>query len=239
MPFNPLSITGCTLWLKGDSGVYHDAGTTLATNGQSAAQWNDQSGNAHHATIIATPTYVTGLSPSGLGAINFSSNGASNLGFTVGSPYTIFVVYSVHTAAGNHRAVQGSNNWLIGPRSGFHTHFNGGFVSGTGLAFTADLFVIGSATNSGSASTIEFNGVDKTTAGGTTGTPGTLCLGATGNASSEGLGTSGDVAYIAEVLVYTSVLGSTDRGNVTTYLTRWQNAAPAPSATGACLLPAM
>ncbi|MDA9563313.1 hypothetical protein N9R81_01400, partial [Flavobacteriales bacterium] len=51
------------LWLKANSSVYNDAGTTPATNGQSIQQWNDLSGNANHVTQTVAgdkPTYVTG-----------------------------------------------------------------------------------------------------------------------------------------------------------------------------------
>jgi hypothetical protein len=35
-------------WYKADTGVYNDAGTTPATNGQTVQQWNDQSGHGYH-----------------------------------------------------------------------------------------------------------------------------------------------------------------------------------------------
>ncbi len=48
---DPTVITGCKLWVKSDTGVYKDAGTTLATaSGDKVIQWNDQSGNANHLT---------------------------------------------------------------------------------------------------------------------------------------------------------------------------------------------
>jgi hypothetical protein len=49
-------------WYKADAGVYHDAGVTLATNGQTVWQWNDQSGNGYHlvqATSAKRPTLTT------------------------------------------------------------------------------------------------------------------------------------------------------------------------------------
>lgn len=61
---DPTTITGCKLWLKADSGVYNDAGTTLATNGQTVQQWNDQSGNGNNATQSTSgsrPTYQTSV----------------------------------------------------------------------------------------------------------------------------------------------------------------------------------
>jgi hypothetical protein len=36
------------LWLDAEVGVYKDAGTTLAADGETVQQWNDQSGNGYH-----------------------------------------------------------------------------------------------------------------------------------------------------------------------------------------------
>jgi hypothetical protein len=106
-------------------------------------------------------------------------------GFTVAAPYTIFVVYRVVDVTGNHRAVQGSNNWLIGPRGGFHQHFAGGFVTGTGPAVSVGSFIRAYATNSGTASHIVFDGTDFTSSTAPVTAPGTLDLGATGAAPSQ------------------------------------------------------
>lgn len=48
----PATIFGANLmaWYSADAGAYSDAGSTLATDGQSVQQWNDQSGNNAHLT---------------------------------------------------------------------------------------------------------------------------------------------------------------------------------------------
>jgi len=46
----PGTITDLQLWLRSDVGVYSDAGITAAIEGESAVQWNDQSGNDRHFT---------------------------------------------------------------------------------------------------------------------------------------------------------------------------------------------
>ncbi len=60
-----IPTSGNVLWLKADAAVYNDAAATLlATNGQTVAQWNDQSGNTAHAICTPTtyrPTYVTNV----------------------------------------------------------------------------------------------------------------------------------------------------------------------------------
>lgn len=60
----PDVIFGANLrgWYKADTGVYNDAGSTLATDGQTVQQWNDQSGignNISQATGGNRPTYDT------------------------------------------------------------------------------------------------------------------------------------------------------------------------------------
>ena len=52
------------LWLSADRGVYNNAGTTLASNGDNVRQWNDRSGNGRHAgeTVLANrPNLVTAV----------------------------------------------------------------------------------------------------------------------------------------------------------------------------------
>lgn len=52
------------LWLDASSGVYNNAGTTLASNGNDVQQWNDRSGNAKNASQAVAgvrPNYVTNV----------------------------------------------------------------------------------------------------------------------------------------------------------------------------------
>lgn len=61
--WTPASLGAALIaWYKADSGVYVDAGVTLATNSQTVQQWNDQSGNGYHlkqATGGNRPTFLT------------------------------------------------------------------------------------------------------------------------------------------------------------------------------------
>ncbi len=59
---DPTVISGCKLWLKSDTGVYKDSGTTPSGNGEKVLQWNDQSGqgnNCTHADNSDEPLYVS------------------------------------------------------------------------------------------------------------------------------------------------------------------------------------
>ncbi|MBL8000823.1 MAG: T9SS type A sorting domain-containing protein [Flavobacteriales bacterium] len=58
------SSTTNALWLRADRGVYRDAGTNLATNGENVFQWNDMSGNALFASepfSVNRPDLRTGV----------------------------------------------------------------------------------------------------------------------------------------------------------------------------------
>lgn len=75
--FVPTDISGLVFWVSADSGAYTDAGTTLATNGQTVQQWNDRStsaANASQATAGSRPTYQTGQVNS-LPALTFDGAG--------------------------------------------------------------------------------------------------------------------------------------------------------------------
>ena len=79
----PPSIFGADLvaWYKADTAVYNDAGITLATNGQTVQQWNDQSGNGYNlsqATSANRPTLNT-AGYNSKPAIIFSSSAATQL----------------------------------------------------------------------------------------------------------------------------------------------------------------
>lgn len=95
------AICGPVLWLKADAEVFTDAGITLATDGQSVQQWNDQSGNGNHVsqtTAINKPTFKSpdatarpALYFDGVNKKVFLNNTVSNL-VTAGAARTVFVV---------------------------------------------------------------------------------------------------------------------------------------------------
>lgn len=74
----PGGVAAPTVWLRADEDVYVNAGTTLATNGQTVQQWNTRNGitgaNATQATGANRPTYITGTM-NGNPALRFT-NGA-------------------------------------------------------------------------------------------------------------------------------------------------------------------
>lgn len=75
------SSTSNVLWLSADSGVYSNAGTSLAVNGANVQLWNDRSGNTRHAvqnTLANRPNYQTNVF-NGKPVIRFTSANADRL----------------------------------------------------------------------------------------------------------------------------------------------------------------
>lgn len=60
----PDSLSGLTGWWSADYGVYSDAGTTPAVDGDGIYQWNDRSGNGRHFYMTSAsnrPMYKTSI----------------------------------------------------------------------------------------------------------------------------------------------------------------------------------
>ena len=88
----PLTISDLALWLKADAGVFSDAGSTPAVDGDLVTQWNDQSGNNNHAGASVKPTYETN-SLNGLPSIRFP--GSKHFGLTSSVVTTEITVFCV------------------------------------------------------------------------------------------------------------------------------------------------
>jgi hypothetical protein len=122
----PTDIAGLRLWLKSDTGVYSDAGVTLATNGQGVQEWHDQSGNGNHATQSTPgnrPVLVTSAINS-LPAIDFDDAGPQY--FDLGGPMSgatagsIFVVIKVNNDPPNAQIRSGLWDFSA---TDFNTHY--------------------------------------------------------------------------------------------------------------------
>jgi hypothetical protein len=97
-PWTPASLGSALVgWYKADTGVYNDAGVTLATNGQTVQQWNDQSGNGNHITQTGAGTNKPTLNTTGF-------NGLSTIVFTGSNAQwlerTSFAIGNVSTSSG-------------------------------------------------------------------------------------------------------------------------------------------
>lgn len=94
------------LWLDSTSGVYTDAGTTLATNGQTIQQWNSKAGGAvaSQSTGASRPTFFSGVLNSKPGI--FFDGTDDSLSF---SQITTSGHYIIAYVATNADAANGSN----------------------------------------------------------------------------------------------------------------------------------
>ncbi|MFN8335710.1 MAG: T9SS type A sorting domain-containing protein [Cyclobacteriaceae bacterium] len=79
----PGGVAATTVWLRADEDVYVNAGTTLATNGQTVQQWTTRNGltvaTASQSTPANRPTYLTNIM-NGNPVLRFSSSNFLDLG---------------------------------------------------------------------------------------------------------------------------------------------------------------
>ena len=188
--------------------------TMEASAGDLVSQWADQSGLVNHArpTSPATQGTLQANVVNGRPVLRFGSASGYTTPLALDPPCTLFVVYAV-TGEGvvARRAVQGSNNWLLGPYGPVHEFYNGVDFTG-GPEPVSGVFVAQAAWQDGSTSRNFINGVVVGTTVGAGVGPGTVALGA-GGAFAEPL--DGD---IAEVFAYDSALSDTDLARVWNYL---------------------
>jgi hypothetical protein len=212
--FNPATIAGLKLWLKADTLALADTAPV--------STWSDQSGNGNDATQSGSGRPL-------LSTTSFAINGHQVVFFNLGSPnqtmnltssisggtWTVLVVmkpfgsgypmYSISSVSGGQGCplgpyIDGANNVNMGRQDIVIS--DGAITSGTAHVFTA-------SSVAATSQSLYIDGVSQSgTAGSTSGT----------TTGFDILGDRGSIGGIAELLVYDSVLGSTDRGNVETYL---------------------
>jgi len=213
--FDPAAdIADCTLWVKADTGV-----STNASGG--VTNWADQSGNGYdfmQPTASTQPTYAEDVvNGHDVVRLDATDDGMTN-NLSLSAPYTMFIVFNCTAGGAQRRAIQGSNNWLIGPYNSRIAHYAGnGWVSSFdryqdgAMTYMQEFFVC-EANNTGASSLFRVDGVDRTTSPIPVGAPGLLALGGSG-AYNEPLG--GD---IAEVIVYDRALLPEESARVGRYL---------------------
>jgi hypothetical protein len=224
--YNPLAIPGCFLWL--------DAADTasIVLSGSNVTQWNDKSNSGYNftqATTASQPTYSA--MSNGKNAINFAtSKYMTNSSVAFRTNYSIFAVgYSSSTGYG--RLLHGYPTFdyalFFGSGSGvtqFAT-FVGSSVApwnaettnspATSIASLCLMEVTNNNTSTGLISYV--NGTAQTAKNGTTVAFTGLTLGVQGNTNGQPWN-----GYIAEILIYNSVLTTTQRQQVEGYLaSKW------------------
>ena len=221
---DPDDIPDLVLWFKADAGVFSDAGSTPANDSDTVQQWNDQSGNAIHASQATggtRPTYRTNQI-NGLPAIDFASSKWMSFTEQSVTDFTLFVVMKQGPASAIKTAIGGTNN-----TSKINLQFQNGAAAGgynlinrnpTVTSFEEEPVAdyIQACVRSGStATTLRVDEVD-------TGTPGpaSASLGVSHLGTWVNTGTPTDFlnGLIAEVILYDAELSDTDRDTVEAYL---------------------
>jgi hypothetical protein len=117
--FLPTDIAGLQFDLDPDTGMYSDAGTTLATNGGSIQQANDQSGLLHHASQATSgkrPLWRTNI-VNGHAVVEFDGvdDYLKTASFTLNQPETIFLVVKQLASSSNfHYFIDGDSQDVMG-----------------------------------------------------------------------------------------------------------------------------
>jgi hypothetical protein len=207
-PPQPNDLANLALWLKADALTGHSAGDAISSWTDSSAAGN----TATQATGTKQPLYQTGIINS-LPALQFDATDdgmATALAISSGG-YTVFAVVKPSTASGSHRYVQGSSNFILGHQGTQARFYNGqdiGSSTGTIVSGTP-LYLTG--WYNGITSVLYVNGAQANQATGG-GYPGTVDLGGVGAFNEPPQG------YLAEVLVYSRALTSTELTQIHYYL---------------------
>ena len=212
--FNPLTVTGCKLWLKSDAGITKDGGNLVS-------QWDDQSGQANHlvqATGTNKPLWVDN-NRSAKPTINF--DGVDNFmkvtsfaGGSIAHPRYLFIVAKEPSATSmGFMAEDDENDPRFRLTGGYDISDQLDLTGGTVALNTWHYYTI---LWNGASSDLRRNAVSVLS--GNSGSGGTfngMTLGALSN------GGYGD-AQVAEVLLYNNDIGVTNRNSIEAYLaTRW------------------
>lgn len=202
---------GLVIWLKADA-------ITGLTSGALVSSWPDSSGNGHAATQTTAsrqPVYATAVQ-NGLPVVQFADTNTVGLvtSLNFSGIFELFVLYRrTATPGGNHRAVQGNNNWLIGPYAANHSLYDNGFIYGP--AVVQNQWVRACVTCDGSTESLYMNG-NLIGSNGSSAGPGPIILGAPGGYN-EPLG-----GEIAELIGYSAQLTALQRASVFGYLSsKW------------------
>ena len=209
-PFSPTDISGLLGWWKADALGLSDGATVTS--------WTDSSGNARHLTGVGT-TYET-AEINGLAIVRFDGvDDQLSVAFTCNQPHTRFYVAKYRSAftaqesfADNHSSVGSGRAQMYRPASTTIGMYAAGGIT---TATTPQAYHVYGVVFNGASSLITIDGAAPVT--GSTGTGAGTNTGGIRLGSNASPGEWAD-ADVAEVIVYDTALGTTNRESVEDYL---------------------
>jgi hypothetical protein len=202
----PTRISGCVLWLDGRD-------LTFKTDGVSVDLWQDFSGNNFSATQGTSANrplkYANIINNRNILRFDNVNDGMVTTCVINSLPFSLYAVYNrTDPTSIERRAVQGSNNWLIGPRTDNHQYYNGALIIGPPIV--NEKFVYAGVICSTGNNEFRVNGVSYGN-NANNGVPGTIGLGTSG---SSGERLAGD---IAEIVAFNKALSTSERDQLEAY----------------------
>ena len=234
LAFSPTSISGCALWLDAA-----DSTTFSFSSGSNISQWRDKTSSITFTNFTGTPTLSNGFRN---GNAVVSLSGTSSLNNTTlvwpNTNYSVFVVaYQQSLSANWSRLLNGGGGAVdsylfLGTFNGTPNYAtftgNGSSWNDTGSNTPAtsilQSWLVLQMTVGGSTLTPYINGIDQNTKTGTTGAFTGLNIGGVYNTNQTSQCFQG---FVGEVIVYNSVLSTTQRQQVEEYLMKkWVSPVP-------------
>lgn len=217
IPFHPLVMSNCVLWLDGAD----QTSASMTFSGANITQWSDKSGNGRHAVLQATFTGATIGSSSVKSAPNFVGTSRYLVTYPTfpNSAYSIFTVQYATTNSGYMRVVHGSqtNRYLfVGTSNGNVAAFTGSGTAWNDIAGTSttnfNTWRIVGAFVSGTAMVVYADGAIIASKSGATDAFSDLLIG------NDHINTQQWNGNIAEILVFSGTVTAVQRRRIEGYL---------------------
>jgi hypothetical protein len=217
--FTPTSITGCQLWLDGAD----PAGNRVIPASGTLSTWVDKSGVGNNA-IAYTGATAPSFS-SATNSITFGTNYYYISGISSGpSAQTLFMVLRRTTSSWNTpygSSVNSGATWYMdnaSPTFIAWNPFGQNNSSGANLLFYNNVTNVVCGTNNGGANIMYLNGTADTAGSTSFSSSGIMNIGTSSSGINGAPTQNGFIGTISEVIFYNSVLGTTQRQQVESYL---------------------